>query len=184
MSMPSSFSRFIMPVISFPANLISCRRAPASRDFVSRMLSNCALYDCTMYPSANPVRATRGFPDFCEASREIVSVALKFSRQRESSLDLIRLVSFVIEFTGESGASRPSRVENTFTEANHSYLALVISAVGDIHLSRKMHVYSSWEGRYHRGKIDFFHTRYLYKLQNYEIYVVAQKRYVYLSYFL
>lgn len=89
-----------------------------------------------MYPSANPVRATRGFPDFCEASREIVSVALKFSRQPESSLDLIRLASFVIEFTGESGASRPPCVENTFTEANHSYLALVISVVRDIYRAR------------------------------------------------
>lgn len=124
------------------------------------MLSNCALYDSTIYPSADPARATRGFSNFCEASREIVSArALKFSRQPESSLDLIRLASYVIEFTGESGGEgggerRPPCVENTFTEANHSYLYYSWYPPR-IYIKYKIHVYLSREDR---NRWSFSHT--------------------------
>lgn len=105
--MPSLFPRFIMLTVSFPTNLIYLITLVSRRDFAARMLSNCALYDCVP-PPLNPTRTTLS-ADFCEALRGIVS-ALKFSRQPESSLDLIRLASFVTEFTEEE--NKPSCVEN------------------------------------------------------------------------
>jgi len=56
---------------------------------------------------------------------------LKFSRQPESPLDLIRLASFVIQFTGEAGGAERAATcgKHVRRLANYSCLTFAISAI-------------------------------------------------------